>query len=511
MTMLKPAGHAPSVLEVITDLSNDEVFTPPKVANAVLDLLPETVWADPTLRWVDIGAKTGVFLREITRRLMAGLVDALPDETERLDHILRNMVHGIAITELTSLMSRRTLYCSKKADSEHSVVKMQTSAGNVWFERVEHSYENGRCAECSASEELMERENRENHAYAFIHASGHKAVEKEIGMKFDVIVGNPPYQMEVDASGKNVVPLYELFVEQAKSLNPRFISMVIPSRWMLGGRGLDEFRSRMLKDRRIRTIVDYPNSAELFPAVDIKSGVCYFLWDRDNEGLCSVTTRRGGSQSGPAERSLDEYDVFVRDSRAIPLLHRVLKAKEPGLDEIISTRDPFGPTLGSNFRGYRRKQKSGDVRLYMNQESSGTSLWVERSAATRNTDLIDCWKLLIPKAGPGNSGGHVLPDSVLSKSQVASPGSVCSATYLVAGPLKSESEADSMNAYMRTRFVRFLVSLRKASQNTTRDSYTWVPQQTWDHEWTDAELYKKYGITDEEQAYIAEMIREMAP
>jgi Eco57I restriction-modification methylase len=507
--MLIETGSEPDILEVIADLSNDEVFTPPRVANAVLDLLPAEVWTDSSLRWLDPGCKTGVFLREATKRLMVGLADEFPDEQERLDHILRNQMFGIATTELTSLMSRRTLYCSKEANGPESTVAMQTSSGNLWYQRVEHSYTKGRCSECSASETEMERPGRDNHCYALIHAGGRHALRKAIDMKFDVIVGNPPYQMEADSSGKNVVAIYHLFVEQAKALNPRFLSMVIPSRWMLGVRGLDGFQAGMLSEGNLSALVDYPNSAELFPTVDIKSGICYFLWERDRTGKCMSTLSRAGTIVGPVERDLSEFDVLVRDSRAVPILRRVLAREEGMLSDLVSPRDPFGPDLGSNYTDFRKVQRDGDVRLYMNQESAVSALWTERTAATRHKDLIDVWKVFIPKAGPGNSGGHVVPDVVLSRPVAAPPNSVCSATYLVAGPLNSESEAKNLCAYVRTRFVRFLISLRKPSQNTTQDCYGWVPQQTWDREWTDEALYDKYGITPDEQAYIAEMIREM--
>ena len=510
MTVLAQKSKQPDILEVISDLSNDEVFTPPKVANAVLDLLPDEVWSDPDLRWLDPGCKTGVFLREVTKRLMVGLVDAFPDEQERLDHILQNMVFGIAITELTSLMSRRTLYCSKNASGSRAVVEMDQPAGNVWFHRVEHSYDNnGRCSECSASRELMERENRENYAYGFIHAAGRAAIEEDFEMKFDVIIGNPPYQMEADAAGQNIASIYNHFIDQAKALNPRFMSMIIPSRWMAGGRGLNEFRESMLNDSRIRVLVDYPNSAELFPTVDIKGGICYFLWDRDNPGSCEVTFSRDGVAHGPTERDLSQHDVFVRDSRALTILDRVLRQGADSFSDLVSTRDPFGPALTSNFTGYSRKPKKGDLRLYMNQGEKRGETWVSPDKVTRNEDLVDVWKVLIPKAGPGNSGGHVLPDMVLGRPMAAAPGSVCTLTFLTVGPLASEAECTSVMSYMRTRFFRFLVSLRKPSQDAAKSTYLWVPIQSWDRDWTDELLYEQYGITEDEQAYIAEMIREM--
>lgn len=500
--LLHPTSQ-PDILEVISDLSNDEVFTPPKVANAVLDLLPADVWADPELRWLDPGCKTGVFLREATRRLMVGLEPALPDEQERLNHILRNMMYGIAITDLTALISRRTLYCSKDASGEHSVVAMAQPAGNVWMQRIEHSYDAaGRCTECSASRILMERDGRENYAYAFIHASGRGTIEEEFEMRFDVIVGNPPYQMD-NETGNRPMPLYNLFVQQAKALQPRYISMIIPSRWMAGGLGLADFRAEMLGDQRIRRLVDYPDSSELFPAVKVMGGACYFLWDRDRPGLCETTLVRNGQKLDPVERRLNEYDILVRDPRALPVLSKVRSHKELSIFDIMSSDKEFG--LTSNFDDYSIDEVPSAVPLYAYQAGQRVIRWVDRAKVTKSTHLIDTRKVLIPAAG---FESQILPTLVLSSLRRAPDPSICTQTYLFL-PASSEEEADSMESYIRTRFFRFLVWLRKVSQHATRSTYLWVPQQTWDQEWTDEELYEKYEIDEEEQAYIAEIIREM--
>lgn len=500
--------NQPDILEVISDLSSDEVFTPPKVVNRVLDLLPEEVWSNPQLTFLDPGTKTGVFLREITKRLMTGLAEHMPDEKERLDHILQNMVWGVAITELTSLIARRTVYCSKDATSEHSIVKMAKPSGNVWFDYVQHDFVNSRCSECGASSDI-ERPGRDNHAYAFVHKDGRKKLEKEMPVKFDVIIGNPPYQMEADSEGKNVNALYDAFVEFAMDLNPSFISMIIPSRWMAGGRGLDDFRDRMLTSSKLSNLVDYPDAGELFPSVEIKGGVCYFLWEKNHSGLCKTSTVRNGEVSGPVERNLGQYDIFVRDSLSLPILEKVIQKGEKSLSEVVSTRDPFGPVLGSNFTGYRKGDKqAGDFKLHMIIGGTRVEKWVSPETVTRNHNLINCWKVLVPKAG--SDGGQKIPDVVIGKPFVAEPGSVCSPTYLVIGPFATKEQAENAETYLRTRFARFLLSLRKISQNSTSKNYQWVPAQDWSQVWTDEMLFEKYGFSSDEQAFVEKMIKEMS-
>lgn len=503
-------ANQPDILEVIANLSNDAVFTPPRVVNAVLDLLPEEVWADPTLRWLDPGAKTGVFPREITKRIMVGLATVIPDEDARLHHILTEMVFAIATEEITGMMTRRSLYCSKDATTSFSVAQFATPAGNVWHKRVKHSWDSeGKCTECRGTKAQLLVPGRDNKAYGFIHADGRKQIDKEMDMKFDVIVGNPPYQMEADAEGQNVVPLYDTFVREAINLNPRYLAMIIPSRWLAGGKWLDGFRDQMLSDQRLRKMVDYPNAGELFPGVEIKGGVMYFLWDRDHPGTCETRMCRGEDVIGPTERQLDEFDIFVRDARALPILEKVLGAEGKPLADLVSTRDPFGPALSSNFKGFRKddKVRPGDLKLYMNHGPQRVEKWVDPAHVTRNHAVIDKWKVFIPNAG--SDGGQRLPDVVLGVPIVAEPSAVCTLTYLFIGPFETEEEARSVDSYIHTRFARFLVSLRKISQHTTRSSYNWVPQQSWDRTWTDAELYEMYDITREEQAYIESMVKEM--
>jgi len=496
--------NQPDILEVIANLSNDAVFTPPGVVNAVLDLLPSELWSDPTLRWLDPASKTGVFPREITKRLMVGLIDEIPDEEARLRHILSDMVFAIATEEITGMMTRRTLYCSRDASGPLSATPLGTSDGNVWHARIEHSFdEQGRCTECRGSRDQLEVPGRDNKAYAFIHADGRSAMVMEIDMNFDVIVGNPPYQMDAE-SGNRTIPIYNLFVDEAKQLNPRYLAFVIPSRWMASGLGLSAFRADMLADKRIRALVDYPNASEVFPGVEIKGGVCYLFWDRDDSGTCEMTVVRGNERVGPTERDLGQFDVLVRDSRALVILEKVLSAKQPSIVDIFAADKEFGMT--SNFGGYRTTKAPTAIAVHAVRSGRRIIGWMREDQVLKSRHLVDKWKVLVPQAG--SDGGQNLPDVVLGAPLIAAPPSVCTQTFLFAY-VESQEAAESVESYIRTRLVRFLISLRKISQHATRSTYSWVPQQAWDRQWNDEMLYQQYGITAEEQSYIAEMVKEM--
>jgi site-specific DNA-methyltransferase (adenine-specific) len=494
-------NYNPDVLSCIASLSSDEVFTPPQVANRMLDLLPATLWSDKNATFLDPGSKSGVFLREIAKRLEQGLEKTIPNRQQRLNHIFTNQLYGIAITELTSLLSRRSVYCSKTANGRYSVCEgFSNPDGSIRFKRIEHTWENGHCRFCGAAEASYARgAELESHAYEFIHTESPEEVFK---MKFDVIVGNPPYQMGSDG-GTRDMPIYHKFVEQAKKLNPRFLSMIIPSRWMASGLGLSEFRRRMLEDRRIRKLVDYPMAGEIFPGVEVKGGVCYFLWERDTEGDCAVTTVRGEDVAGPVDRNLGEYDVFVRDGRALDILHKVRRKKESSITEILSVDKEFGWT--SNFDGFYTTKRPSQLPLYYIRTMKRGVGYIARKSVTKSAHLIDTWKVLVPQA---YNGGDAVPHPILGKSLIAPSPSVCTQSFLFFY-VSSEKKAKSLQSYYTTRFFRFLVSLRKITQHATHSTYEWVPQQTWDRTWTDQELYKKYGLTKDDIAFIESRIRPM--
>lgn len=510
-------GRNPDVLTCIANLSNDEVFTPPVFANRMLDTVAAAwaadhggadIWANPDVRFLDPCTKSGVFLREITQRLIRGLESQIPNLQERVDHILMQQVFGIGSTQLTSLMARRSVYCSKYANSQHSVTRgFSNEAGNVWFERTEHTW-NGqdRCKFCGASKTSYGRgESLETYAYAFIHTDNIKVRTAELfgaDMQFDVIIGNPPYQLGSDG-GTRDVPIYQKFVDQAKHLQPRYLSMVIPARWMATGLGLSEFRKDMLADRRLRQLVDYPVAKEVFAGVEVKGGVCYFLWDSNHDADCMVTLVRGGAEVGPTGRDLGEFDVFVRDARALSILRKVRNKNDQSINKILSADKEFGWT--SNFDGFSKSPSLNSIPIYYVRKGKRDIGFIDRAKIQKSANLADVWKVLIPSAG---SDASSVPDYVLSSPVIAPSPSVCTQTYLFFA-VNSERQANSLRSFLATKFCRFLISLRKITQHATRSTYEWVPMQEWDRMWDDESLFSKYDLTEEEISFIETQIRSV--
>ena len=524
-------GRNPDVLTCIANLSNDEVFTPPEFANRMLDTLAEawaqshggtSIWSNPNVRFLDPCTKSGVFLREITSRLNKGLAEQMPDVKKRVEHILTKQVFGIAITNLTSLLARRSVYCSKFANGKHSVApSFRTDAGNIWFERTEHTWVAGKCEYCGASQGALDRgEELETHAYAFLHCEDIKSHMAELfgaNMQFDVIIGNPPYQLDDGGHGASAMPIYNKFVDQAKALNPRFLSMIIPARWLFGGRGLDSFRSEMLRDRRIRKLVDFPDSRQAFPSVDVAGGVCYFLWDRESEGDCEVVANDLQGMQTTSVRPLLELgsDFFVRNSASISILRKIAKVEASGkalilppelrFERQVSGQKPFG--LRTFFRGGERKHAKNDILVLQ----SGGRAWTSRQSIEENSELIDKWKVFTSKsssehAGQADKNGM---RRVLSLSGVLPPGSVVTETYVLLGTFDSEAEARNCFSYITTKFFRFLVATRTSAQDLPRSAYSLVPLQDFSRPWTDPQLCKKYRLDDADIAAIESTIRPM--
>lgn len=494
--------YNPDVLTCLANLSNDEVFTPPEIANAMLDLLPQELFCNPDTTFLDPACKSGVFLREIAKRLLKGLQPQIPDLQERIDHIFHKQLYGIAITELTSLLSRRSVYCSKYPNSEYSVSKFDNGQGNIRYKRIQHRWQDGKCVFCGASAKQYERsEDLETHAYEFIHVL---KPEEIFNMHFDVIIGNPPYQLNNGGgSGSGATPIYHNFVLQAKKLSPRYLCMITPSRWFAGGSGMDAFRKEMLTDGHIKTIVDYPNASDCFPGINLNGGVSYFLWDKAYKGECEFTNINNGKES-TAIRDLNEFDIFIRYNEAISIIHKVMKKTNKTMENMISAQTPFG--FLTSFRG-RSNKAVNDLTIH---SSKGIS-YVSRSEVTRNIDWVDKYKVLMGKALSGHAGeldanGQA---KIIAATKIIGPNEVCTQTYLVVGPSDTEEEAKSIHSYICTKFVRFLMMPTMVSISISGNSFRFVPIQKFNKIWTDKELYEMYELNEDEIAFIESTIKAM--
>ena len=520
--------YNPDVLSCLANLSSDEVFTPPDVVNQMLDMLPQELFESPDTTFLDPACKTGVFLREIAKRMLEkqvpnykemltridekkknGVALSANDELfmevlqERIDHIFHKQLFGIAITELTSLLSRRGVYCSKYPNSDFSVTRFENAQGNIRYKRIQHTWRNGNCAFCGANQKQYERgEELETHAYELIHTQQPEAI---FNMKFDVIISNPPYQLSDGGHGASAMPIYQKFIRQAKKLSPRYLTMIVPSRWFTGGRGLDDFRDEMLHDDRIRVINDYPDASDCFPGVEIKGGVSFFLWDRDNRGDCKVLTHYSNGPTIESVRPLLEKDmnIFIRDSRQIDILHKIQAKGEKQFIDIMSANDPFGYDVrveNSYLRvkpKYEMKPFKGSCEFYYwGWRDQGVG-YIDRSTARKGDEYIDKYKVMVPRAwGIGN----IEKDKV--NPFIGAPNSVCTETYTVIGPFETQQECENVVSYINTKFFHFLVSIVKITQAAAKHVYKLIPIQDFSHKWNDKMLYKKYNLSKDEIDFI---------
>lgn len=502
--------YNPDVLSCIANLSNDEVFTPPDLANKMIDMLPQELFENPNTTFLDPCCKSGVFLREIAKRLIKGLESQIPDLRKRIEHIFTKQLFGLAITELTSLLSRRSVYCSKYPNGKFSVYQFpeEQPQGNILFQRIKHSWENGKCIYCGASQSEYDRgDELENFAYLFIH---NLKADNVFNMKFDVIIGNPPYQMsdggglQTESASGSAVPLYHKFIQQAKKLKPHYLVMIVPSRWFSGGRGLDAFRDEMLSDNHLSVLFDYTDSRDCFPGVDIAGGVCYFLWDKGKTSRTCFVTNVFNGKIYSSVRDLSEYPVFVRYAISCEIIKKAQSYGEPSLSTFVYSSKPFG------FRSF----ESGKTQPFANSisllGSKGIS-YIRYDDIKINKDLVPKWKVIISKtsaehAGQADKDGK---KRIISRIEVLPPNYICTESYLLMDTFDNETQANNLKSYIKTKFFRFLLSTILLTQNIAKDKFMFIPQQDYNINWTDKELYTKYNLTDEEIAFIESMIRPM--
>ncbi|MBQ4514327.1 MAG: Eco57I restriction-modification methylase domain-containing protein [Anaerolineaceae bacterium] len=491
--------YNPDVLSCLANLSNDEVFTPPDVANAMLDMLPQKLFSDPDATFLDPACKSGVFLREIAKRLIVGLESKIPDLQERLDHIFHKQLYGIAITELTSLLARRSLYCSKYPNSYYSLSRFDRADGNIRYKRIAHSWKNGKCLYCGATQDKYDRDNElETHAYEWIHVN---KPEDILGMKITTIISNPPYQLSDGGNNASAIPIYQKFIEASIKLNPKYLTMIIPSRWFSGGRGLDEFREKMLNDRSIKELYDFVNADDCFPGVDISGGVCYFLRDSSYNGPCKIVNVFG-EKTNEQIRDLNQYKILVRSNEAIKIIEKVSIQKEKTIDEFVSSQKPFG------LRTYERPDADGDYVLRWN----GGKGPIQKDRIQLGQEMVNKWKVIVSRvfyehAGKVDKAGQ---SRVLSILEVLQPGEVCTETYVVVKSFDTEEEAVNLYEYLKTKFARYLILQACSSIMITKNSFIFLPDQDFSRSWSDNDLFVKYQLSASEISNIESTIKPMS-
>ena len=569
--------YNPDVLDCIANLSNDEVFTSPKLANEMLDMLPQEIFSDKKSKFLDVACKSGVFLREIVKRLDKGLASEIPDRQERIDHILHHQVYGIAITELTAQLSRRTVYCSKYAcaideNDESSLwegedgrvhlahsysISQFTDAdvkgfclnpiqGNIRYNtKCKHEYKNGTiCIHCNVNKKDY---GEKSHAYEFLHAEkmNKKFWEELKNVEWTLIIANPPYQLSDSSLSASATPIYNKFVMQAEKLQPRYLSMIIPSRWMAGGKGLNEFREKMLDDKHITELHDYVNSKDCFSGVDIKGGVCYFLREHDREDKCKVVTHNAdGVKISKRYLREDGVSVFIRQPELIDIRDRAWSDEtQKSFMELVSVQKPYGfrtdlfsPTVQKVINGKKEKVAVTSEEKYGLPTPSETPIpggyevlglignkrvwrYVPADYPFPKKDGLERWKIFVPKAYGCGALGEVPGTPVLGTPVLGTPVQACTETFLELGPWDTEEEATNALKYLKTKFFRCLVSIIKQTQNTSVTTYQYVPIQDFtassDVDWSQSidnishQFYRKYKLSEEDIEFIETNISEM--
>lgn len=507
-------AYNPDVISCLANLSNDEVFTPPEIVNKMLDTLPQDLFENPDTTFLEPACKTGVFLREIAKRLINGLQKQIPNLNDRMEHIFKKQLYGIAITELTSLLSRRSLYCSKWPNGEYSIINFTNPDGNIKYKRIQHIWKDENCIYCGASKSVYERDfSLETHAYQFIHTL---KPEEIFNMKFDVIIGNPPYQLtDGGGTGDSAKPIYQLFIKQAIKLNPRYISMIVPSRWMKGGKGLDNFRKEMIEDRRIKYIYDFEDAKECFPGIHIDGGVNYFLWDRTYDGKCEYHYKALNGNENVSNRYLknDVSNTIIRDFNQISIIEKAAQYNEEKFSKICSARNPFGfyADLFNQPEKYpdvslSLKISANKVKIYGVKGKKGGAKricgYVRNESIKKSRECVEKYKLFFSKAYMTTS---TVPPEII----IGEPETVCTETFIQIGCFNTREEANNCLSYIYTKFFRALLFYNRHSLNISRESFELIPMQDFNEVWDDEKLYKKYKLNDEEIRFIEDNILEM--
>lgn len=459
-TDISPIDRASNAMKKFSRLSDSEVVTPEIVTDKIINSLPENA-IDSTTKILDIASKQGEFVYAVFKKFGKSIA---------------NNFYSIPTSKIAYEFTRKV----------YSLLELDINLIEDYYTSYDLIKEN----------KLIDKD--------FI------TINKK-QMKINVIVGNPPYQQgDGGGMGSSALPIYQKFIQQAKNHNPSFLTMIVPSRWFTGGRGLDDFRDEMLNDKRIKAINDFPSATDCFPGVEVKGGVCYFLWDKKFNGKTKVFTHDRGEIISESERNLLEKgaETFIRFNEAISILHKVQKLEEKTFADIISANDPFGFDVredGSYKRvkpEFSKEPFENAIKFYYNGWQRLGIGYVKQDSIRKNVDLLKGYKVLLPKAwGIGSMSKDWLNPLIVE------PDSCCTETYLILGPFDKKSTAENAVSYTQTKFFHLLVSLIKITQNAMKKVYSFVPVQDFEQNWTDEKLFSKYKLTQKEIEFIESMVK----
>lgn len=440
-------------------LSDSEIVTPAKVADEMVAILPfDTLNEKADAKFLDIASKEGEFSVALYRRF---------------GEKVKSRLYAIATSTLAYEFTRKV----------YTLLGMPIE--NIYTDFT---------------------------SFDLIGEANQKIIKQLTDMKFDVIIGNPPYQEEDGGAGASAKPIYNQFVNVSKELAPTYLCIIMPSRWMAGGKGLDGFRNAMLNDKHIAELHDFMHPEDVFPNTNNRGGVCYFMrnanYDNTEHKVKIVTHYENYSHTAQRSLKTDDLDIFVRDSQAINILDKVVNTIHfQSISTIISARKPFGfesQIIKTSIFHDTRDNMDIPILCYGKAARIG---YIELSEIHSHSEWIDKWKVYVPESN--NIGTELNDDN--QNSFVGAPGTICTETYLVVGAELdlTQEKASNLSNYLRTRFARFLLSLAKISQHGTGKTYRFIPLQDFSKSWTDAELYAKYGLTAEEIDFIESKIKPM--
>lgn len=489
----------------VTD--HGEVFTAEREVNAMCDLVKHETEKIES-RFLEPACGDGNFLAVILERKLKTVTEKYKNNAcdwKKYSLSALGSIYGVDILHDNIFACRERLFNIWNEEYKN-IFKKECDGETADFARTVLNL-NIICGNILTMDSVSGQDGKENKPLSFSEWSfseGDKSIKhKEYAMsdlvdvckmKFDVIIGNPPYQLNDGGNGASAKPIYHHFVEQAKKLNPKYLSMIIPARWYAGGKGLDFFRKTMINDHRISELHDFVRASDCFSGVEIKGGICYFLWERDYDGMCRVVTHKGDKIISEMKRYMAEKDsdTFIRYNDAVKILRKIKSYGEPTFNGLVSPRKPFA--FSTDFSDYTHtKTKDNTVFIYARKDSG----YISEKRIEKNKEWINRWKVFIPEAiGAGNMAADVV------KPIVGKPNTVCTETYVVAGPVDTECEALNISGYISTKFFHFLLGLKKITQHTTSKTYSFIPVQDFTTVWTDEKLYRKYGLTDDEINFI---------